>query len=52
MSNLSTKLDIKTRKRNFNPEFRLEILQLVVAQYYSVREATKVVKRTTEWWVR
>ncbi|GAA3895632.1 IS3 family transposase [Halomonas cibimaris] len=44
-----------TRKRNFDPEFRLEAAQLVVDQGYTVKAASTAMgvgKTTMESWVR
>jgi transposase len=46
---------MKTRKRTFSAEFRLEAAQLVVDQGYTVRaacDAMGVGKSTIEYWVR
>jgi transposase len=46
---------MKTKKRAFSPEFRLEAAQLVVDQGYTVRaacDAMGVSKSTMEYWVR
>jgi transposase len=42
-------------KRNFKPEFRLEVAELVVDKNYSVREAAEAMsvgKSTVDKWVR
>ncbi|MBC8946138.1 transposase [Xenorhabdus indica] len=42
-------------KRRFSPEFKLESAQLVLDQYYSIRDAAKamnVSKSAMESWVR
>jgi len=46
---------MKTKKRSFSPEFRLEAAQLVVDQGYTVTaacDAMGVSKSTMEYWVR
>lgn len=45
----------KRPKRNFSPEFRLEATQLVVDQYYTMREAAEAMNAghsTMDKWVR
>ncbi len=45
----------KPNRPNFSPEFRLEAVQLVIQQGYSVREATEAMgvgKSTMDKWVR
>jgi len=45
----------KRTRPTFNPEFRLEVAQLVVDQGYSVKEASKAMnvgKSTVDKWVR